>query len=74
MSFDLATMLRESRKVGAERPCVYFAGRAITYADIDNWSTAFSRGLRDAARTRSRRRAKSATGKILKRELRTANR
>lgn len=48
MSFNLATMLRESRLAGADRPCVYFGGRAVTYREIDDGSTDVARGLRAA--------------------------
>ncbi|HEX6443478.1 MAG TPA: long-chain fatty acid--CoA ligase [Streptosporangiales bacterium] len=46
MSFNLATMLRESAAAGPDRPCLLFAGRPVTYGELDELSTAFARGLR----------------------------
>ncbi|MBO0829878.1 MAG: long-chain fatty acid--CoA ligase [Streptosporangiales bacterium] len=46
MSFNLATMLRESTSAVPDRPCLYFAGRTVTYRELDESSSAFARGLR----------------------------
>lgn len=46
VSFNLATMLRESASAAPERPCLLFGGRPVTYRVLDERSTAFARGLR----------------------------
>lgn len=46
VSFNLATMLRESASASPDRPCLYFAGHPVTYRQVDQESTAFARGLR----------------------------
>ncbi|WP_026361345.1 long-chain-fatty-acid--CoA ligase [Amycolatopsis nigrescens] len=48
MSFNLATILRESAIATPEKTCLYFLGREIRYAELDELSTRFARGLREA--------------------------
>jgi long-chain acyl-CoA synthetase len=46
MSFNLATMLRESRMAGPERPCLLADGATLSYREVDERSTDVARGLR----------------------------
>lgn len=59
MSFNLATILRESAKATPDRDVLRFAGGAMTYAQLDAASTrcaASSRGPRSPTTSRTRRR------------------
>ncbi|MFD3430772.1 long-chain-fatty-acid--CoA ligase [Nocardia fluminea] len=46
MSFNFATILRESRLTAPDAPCLILDGKALSYADIDEASSCFARGLR----------------------------
>lgn len=48
MSFNLATMLRESRLAAPDRPCLLAGGRPISYRELDERSSDLARGLRAA--------------------------
>jgi long-chain acyl-CoA synthetase len=46
MTFNLATILRESTQVHPDKPVVLFDGGAMTYAELDALSDRFAAGLR----------------------------
>ncbi|MFG3619501.1 long-chain fatty acid--CoA ligase [Nocardia sp. NPDC047654] len=45
MSFNLAAILRESRTTAPQAPCLLIDGRPMSYAEIDDESSRFARGL-----------------------------
>ncbi|MCP2315113.1 long-chain acyl-CoA synthetase [Nocardia amikacinitolerans] len=46
MSFNLATILRESRDAAPHAPCLISRDRRLSYAEVDEESSRFARGLR----------------------------
>ncbi|MEU4317619.1 long-chain fatty acid--CoA ligase [Nocardia fluminea] len=46
MSFNLATILREARNADPAAPCLLLGHRTLSYADVDDESSRFARGLR----------------------------
>ncbi|MCP2293336.1 long-chain-fatty-acid--CoA ligase [Nocardia amikacinitolerans] len=46
MSFNLATILRESRDAAPDTPCLIVRDRTLSYAEVDEESSRFARGLR----------------------------
>uniref|UniRef100_UPI0033D230BF long-chain-fatty-acid--CoA ligase n=1 Tax=Nocardia sp. NPDC050713 TaxID=3154511 RepID=UPI0033D230BF len=45
MSFNLATILRESRDAAPDAPCLILRDRTLSYAEVDAESSRFARGL-----------------------------